>query len=70
MSSILIITLWEALATPSTLKALARKTGYSPERVLATITAARADGYGIRAVSRGKYAETEPTYYERVSNDG
>ena len=65
MSAIHVKTLVEALDRPSTLKALSRKTGYPVGRVLSVLLEARAAGHIIRAVSRGKYSETEPTYYVR-----
>lgn len=64
MSAIHVKTLVEALDRASTLKALSRKTGYPVARVLSVLLEARAAGHTIRAVSRGKYSEAEPTYYE------
>lgn len=61
MSSIYIETLLDALSTPSTLKALERKTGYPVDRVLKTIAEARAAGHNIVATPR----DGERTYYWR-----
>jgi hypothetical protein len=66
VSSIYVKTLLEALDRPSTMKSLTRKTGYSVQQVLRTILEARAIGHTIRAVSRGKYRDAEPTYYEVI----
>lgn len=66
VSTIHVKTLTDALDRPSTLKALARKTGYPVARVLQFIVEARASGVIIQAVSRGQYSATEPTYYVRI----
>lgn len=65
--SVLVHTLVEALDRPSTLKALARKTGYPVSRIMGIIRRARAEGVTIRAVARGQYSETQPTIYMIVS---
>lgn len=65
VSAIHVKTLMETLDKPSTMKALIRKTGYPARLVLQYISEARSNGKDIRATSRGKYAEAEPTLYSR-----
>lgn len=63
MSAIHVKTLVEALDRPSTLKALARKTGYPEHLVIRYIQEARVAGHTITAVARGRDMTREPTYY-------